>query len=196
MKVKKYPNQVRIIGGTLRGRKISFPDHFGLRPTPDRVRETLFNWLSPILVGARCLDLFAGSGVLGIEAISRGASSVVCVENNPDIVRSLHENVAKLQINNLQIIQASSLSWLQNNVAIEQIGTGRHPFDIVFLDPPYSLGILPSLFSVLSDQNVLTKDAVIYFENNNPIKETELPTSWKMVKEKKAGSVYYYLVKV
>ena len=125
----RAPNRIRIIGGTHRGRRLAFPDAAGLRPTPDRVRETLFNWLMPHLPGARCLDLFAGSGALGLEAVSRGAREVVLVDANPAVVKSLQENLRLLgETERARVIRSDALAFLRKETDA--------PFDIVFLDPP------------------------------------------------------------
>src|SRR5512134_933490 len=121
-------NQLRIIGGRWRSRRLRFPPLPGLRPTPDRVRETLFNWLTPVIAGARCLDLFAGSGALGIEALSRGAAAVTFVERHPQAVRGLRANLAQLRAEGARVEQADALLWLRQ---------APQPFTVVFLNPPF-----------------------------------------------------------
>lgn len=189
---KKYTNQVRIIGGKWRGRKISFPDAKELRPTPDRIRETLFNWLSPHIVGAQCLDLFAGSGVLGFEALSRGAASCVLIEKEPEVAISLQKNAKILEGEGVTILQAEALLWLQKQ-SLESQSSKEPPFDIVFLDPPYALGLLPKCFLLLENRSFLKKISWIYFEDDTPINFLDLPKHWIIIKEKKAGNIYYYL---
>lgn len=129
-------SQVRIIGGSLRGRKLSFADLPGLRPTGDRVRETLFNWLQPLIEGARCLDLFAGSGALGIEAVSRGAAEVVLVDNAPAVIRQLEKNRSAFNLDRLTVVRADALQFLDR---------APSPFDLVFLDPPFHGDLLQPL---------------------------------------------------
>lgn len=127
MKANQAANQVRIIAGCWRGRKLSFAPVAGVRPSPDRVRETLFNWLSPVIRDARCLDLYAGSGALGIEAASRGASSVVLVDSDPQVVNCLREQLQLLGAAQIEVVQSTVEAWL---------AAPADPFDIVFLDPP------------------------------------------------------------
>lgn len=179
-------NQIRIIGGQYKGRKISFPNIAELRPTPDRVRETLFNWLSPFIMNAQCLDLFAGSAALSIEAISRGAANVICLEKNPLAAAAIEKNAQTLHINALTVVQIDACTWLENPKNV--VST----FDIVFLDPPYQQACLPLCFLLL-EKHWLHAHSVIYFESPHPIKNEDLPCAWKIHKEKKAGQIYYYL---
>lgn len=181
-------NQVRIIGGKWRGRKISFPESELLRPTPDRVKETLFNWLAPALVGARCLDVFAGSGGLGFEALSRNADFLTLLEQNPLSIDSLQKNAVQLDVPraSFEIIHTESLAWLH--------GKGT-PYDIVFVDPPYQSNLLMNCFVLLEQQGWLRPNALIYFESNQPFELEHLPQSWEILRQKKAGQVYYYLAK-
>jgi len=176
---------VRIIAGQWRGRKLSFPDARGLRPTSDRVRETLFNWLQPVLPGARCLDLFAGSGALGFEAASRGAVQVVMVESERDVVGALQESAKLLSASPVQICQQDAASYL---------AAGSGPFDVVFLDPPFgSPALLMQSISGLSAPGWLAAGAWIYIETPSNVAETALPVNWVPEKQKKAGQVAYSL---
>jgi len=178
---------IRIIGGQWRGRKLKVPDVLHLRPTPDRVRETLFNWLAPCIAGSRCLDLFAGSGALGFEALSRGASHVVMVDDSPIVTKLLQEELQIFKANNAEIYRA--------RVPI-QLKAPTQPFNIVFLDPPFNENLLlPSCF-YLAEQGFLAPDAYIYLEARETLDETMLPANWKIVKSKRAGQVGYHLVKV
>lgn len=179
-------NQVRIIGGTLRGRKINFPSKKDLRPTPDRVRETVFNWLSPAIIQAHCLELFAGSAAFSFESLSRLAASVYTVEKDAEVVSEIKKNKELLKLDNMQIIQADCIQWLQNT---------KPPvlFNIVFIDPPYSGNLLLSCFELLARNLWIAEGGKIYFENNEPIVAEALPRDWKIIKEKRAGQVYYYL---
>lgn len=181
----KTSNQVRIIGGTHRGRRLSFPDLPGLRPTGDRVRETLFNWLQPILPGARCLDLFAGSGAIGLEAASRGAGAVVMLDQAPAVIKQLQQHVADLRLEQVQVERADALEWLGRN-AVE-------PFDIVFLDPPFGHDLLGPCCTRLEAGGWLKPDARIYIEMDVLESLPEMPENWVIVREKKAGQVAYYL---
>lgn len=177
-------NKVRIIGGELRSRIISFPDAEGLRPTPDRVRETLFNWLGQTLYGRTCLDLFAGSGALGFEAASRGAEQVVMVEMNRTVLRVLQENAKKLGCANVS---------LQGQDGLEFVLRNAQKFDVIFLDPPFqynSLGdYLPKLLAVLPQR--LNENGVVYVESGEKV---ETPQPWQVMKSGKAGQVYYQLL--
>lgn len=186
--MKKNINQIRIIGGSLRGRKITFPDSLGLRPTPNRVRETLFNWLSPVIRGAKCLDLFAGSGALSFEAISRGAEKVVLLEKSVNVIKSIEAQALEFKIKGLDIQHIDSQTYLK------KIGAKKDPFDIVFVDPPYGSNLLFPSFSLLNEGGWLQDNALIYCGTDQPIKIEELPTAWKIVRHQKAGVVYFYLL--
>ena len=183
---RRASNQVRIIGGRHRGRKLSFPDQLGLRPTGDRVRETLFNWLQPLIPGARCLDLFAGSGALGIEAASRGAASVVMLEQAAPVVRSLRQNITGLGLEQVELIQTDALQWLNGPA---------QPFDIVFLDPPFADKLLGACCEALQ-RGWLAEDARVYIEIDAGDALPELPEEWELLKQKKAGQVRFYLFRV
>lgn len=177
--------KIRIIAGQWRGRKLEVPDKQGLRPTPNRVRETLFNWLSMYLPGSHCLDLFAGSGALGIEAASRGAQEVLLVEKNPDIVQNLRQQLLSLKSNNLDILHADALQFIK--------GTPNKAFNIVFLDPPFGQDLLNPACSLLEKGGWLTPQALIYLETEISGK-LSLPSSWQIIRSKKAGQVTAVLV--
>lgn len=178
-------NQLRIIGGQWRGRKLRFADGRGLRPTPDRVRETLFNWLMPYLPGARCLDLFTGSGALGLEALSRGAAEVVMVDNNNQVISQIRENLSIVNADNAQLVQADAVKWLKQ----EEPG----PFDIVFLDPPYADQLLPVCIRLLEEGGWLKQNAWIYIELPSGDDVPALPANWQWHRNKQAGQVGYHL---
>jgi 16S rRNA (guanine966-N2)-methyltransferase len=178
------PGQVRIIAGQWRGRKLSVPDVPILRPTPDRVRETLFNWLAPVIQGAYCLDLFAGSGALGFEALSRGAARVVMVEQSSTLVTLLQQEAVKLGAHNVLIYCARAPQGLRST---------PQPFDIVFLDPPYEENLLLPSCAYLEEQHFLAASAYIYLEAKQLIKDNELPQNWRIIKSQRAGQVYYHL---
>jgi len=177
-------NQLRIIGGRHRGRRLPFPDQLGLRPTSDRVRETLFNWVAPIIEGARCLDVFSGSGALGFEAASRGAGEVVMLERAPKVVRQLRCNVETLALEAVSVHQADSLEWLE--------GSGR-PFDLVFLDPPFADDLLESACARLAGNGWLAPGSRVYLESAAKPGFPDLPADWDLVREKTAGQVRYGL---
>lgn len=172
---------MRIIGGTYRSRQLVFPDAEGLRPTPDRVRETLFNWLGQDLSGKRCLDLFAGSGALGFEAVSRGAAEVVMVENNRTAFRALQENCNKLGCVNVALHCEDGLGFARRSE------TGR--YDVVFVDPPFREGALPEVLPLLAP--MLAEDGLVYTESGEAF---EPGAAWLVVKRSKAGKVHYQLL--
>lgn len=182
----KRHNRVRIIGGQWRSRVIEFPDALGLRPTPDRVRETLFNWLGQTLRGQRCLDLFAGSGALGFEAASRGASSVIMVEEDRSAIDALNLNKTKLSADACKVIRGDALKFIAASV---------ETFDVIFVDPPFSSQLMPALLPIL--RNKLTAQGAIYAEWGEPIANllTQPPESaLSIVKQGKAGAVHFALL--
>jgi 16S rRNA (guanine966-N2)-methyltransferase len=175
-------NKVRIIGGELRSRMISFPDAEGLRPTPDRVRETLFNWLGQTLYGRTCLDLFAGSGALGLEAASRGAERVVMVEMNRTVLRALQDNVKKLCCTNVSLQGQDGLEFVLRDI---------QKYDVIFLDPPFQSDYLPKLLEILPQR--LNENGVVYIESGASL---DVPPPWQVLKSGKAGQVHYQLLQV
>lgn len=180
------PGTVRIIAGEWRGRRLQVPDIKDLRPTPDRVRETLFNWLMPVIGGARCLDLFAGSGVLGFEALSRGASQVVMVDESPVVIKLLQEQLVHFKTDKGEAVRAQIPG---------QLPVFSAPFDVVFLDPPYQSGLLLPTCKHLEKQGMLAHGAYIYLEASSPITDNDLPSGWHLIKSSKAGQVAYHLAK-
>jgi 16S rRNA (guanine966-N2)-methyltransferase len=184
MITKRRSNQLRIIGGAWRGRHINFPAIEGLRPTPDRVRETLFNWLAPYIEGAHCLDLFAGSGALGLEALSRGAAESIFVDKHPAVIRQLDENLTRLDIVHAYTVQADTMSWLAKS---------SRPFDVVFLDPPFGQGLISPICLALEERGWLASPAWIYLETEQSFTDLKLPTAWHISREKAAGRVTYRL---
>jgi len=173
-------NAVRIIAGQWRGRLVTFPAEAGLRPTPDRVRETLFNWLGQDLTGKRCLDLFAGSGALGFEALSRGASEAVLVERSAPIRRSIAANADRLGAVRMRLIPGD---------ALEFAATATERFDVVFVDPPYGSGLAEAVLRHLP--RLLDADALVYVEGDRVF---SAPQPWRRVKEGRAGAVHYCLL--
>ncbi|WP_111642338.1 16S rRNA (guanine(966)-N(2))-methyltransferase RsmD [Marinimicrobium alkaliphilum] len=184
-KANKQANQIRIIGGQWRGRKLHFPDVEGLRPTGDRVRETLFNWLMPHLPEARCLDLFAGSGALGLEALSRGASEVTLVERDRQASAQLRANLEVLGSQQGKVIQADVLGWLA-------LGNPDAPYDVVFVDPPFSLTLWQPVIDALSAGGWLAPEAAIYVESGRR-SDYQVPADWALHRDKHAGQVSYRL---
>ena len=179
-------NRVRIIGGRWRSLRIDFPDHAQLRPSPDRVRETLFNWLQQSILGARCLDLFAGSGVLGAEALSRGAAEVVFVERDTRTAQGIEATLQRLGAVGATVLKMDALKYLE---------TPPQPFDIIFLDPPYAAGLLPDICAKLAKNRWLAGGALIYLEApaNEPL--PALPAAWTMHRSRQAGQVGYHLLR-
>lgn len=179
-------NTVRIGGGTWRSRLIKFSDSEGLRPTPDRVRQTLFNWLGQDLTGKTCLDLFAGTAVLGFEALSRNAKSALIIEKTPTVYKTILENKAMLKADNAQVLNLDALTFL---------GKNQQAFDVIFLDPPYGQGWLAQVLPLLPTH--LNADGVVYAEAEYELKGADmLGETWQMIKQSKAGNVYYHLLKL
>jgi 16S rRNA (guanine966-N2)-methyltransferase len=176
--------QLRIIAGRWRSRKLIFPDQQMLRPTPDRVRETLFNWLQPDLPGSLCLDMFAGSGALGFEAASRGAKRIVMVENNREAASLITQNRVLLHADMTELIKTDAITWLSSN---------KEAFDIVFLDPPFRAGVLSECCGLLENGKNLAENAKIYLEHALGDDEIEIPVCWQCIKSKNAGQVSYKL---
>jgi 16S rRNA (guanine966-N2)-methyltransferase len=174
---------VRIIAGTWRSRLVSFPAEHGLRPTPDRVRETLFNWLGQGLSGKRCLDLFAGSGALGFEALSRGATEVVFVEHSRAVAAALRETAAQLGSGGVRLVVGDALNFLRD----PEVGR----FDVVFVDPPYDSGLVAAALARLP--GLLAPGAAVYVESDGPI---DPGPPWRVRKRARAGSVHYGLLEI
>lgn len=183
---QQRPQKLRIIGGQWRSRQIPFVSAPGLRPTGDRIRETLFNWLAADISGARCLDLFAGSGALCFEALSRGATSCTALELDTRATLQLRENQALLQADNLSIVQTDANHYLQHN-APEQ------PYHIVFVDPPFDAELHGTVCQVLNNRSWLAPGALIYCEL--PVVDCAFvaPANWRLLQEKRAGEVKYSL---
>ncbi|QKJ85235.1 Ribosomal RNA small subunit methyltransferase D [Paramixta manurensis] len=176
--------QIRIIGGQWRGRKLPVPDSAGLRPTTDRVRETLFNWLAPDIQQARCLDCFAGSGALGLEALSRHAASATLLELERPVAQQLEKNRQTLQAENAQVIHTNTLTWLAQ--------TGS-PYNIVFIDPPFRKGLLAQTLMLLEQNGWLADEALVYIESEVESGNPPVPVGWHLHREKIAGQVAYRL---
>lgn len=185
---KGSSSRLRIIGGEWRSRQFPFIEVSGLRPTPDRVRETLFNWLQGDIVGARCLDLFAGSGAIAFEALSRRAAEVVMVEKHAKVAQQLRDNLRLLEGN------AESRAKVVNRDALRYLEQSPEPFDLIFLDPPYRKGFLPNVLDQITQQGLLTTRGQIYLEHES--EESFDWASWNLEirKESKAGQVSGFLL--
>jgi 16S rRNA (guanine966-N2)-methyltransferase len=178
-------NQLRIIGGIWRGRKLGFPDVEGLRPTGDRIRETLFNWLAPEIQSARCLDLFAGSGALGIEALSRGAAVSVMVERDTKAAAQLKANLEILKAEAGRIMNSDVLELLRK-------GNPDEAYHIIFIDPPFQLKLWQVVIDALEAGNWLADNATIYIESGRD-DDYAPPINWQLHRDKHTGAVSYRL---
>lgn len=179
-------NQLRIIGGQWRSRRLPIAEVVGLRPTPDRVRETLFNWLQPIVGGARCLDLFAGSGALGFEALSREAAQVVFVEQDLRAFKQLQANATSLGASQAVLVHADAFAYLQREI----LG-----FDLIFLDPPFRHALLEPALTLLNTQQLLKPDAFIYLEHEADYQLDFSHWNLQIYRQTKAGQVMSFLLK-
>lgn len=179
--------ELRIIGGDFRGRKLPVLDAEGLRPTSDRVRETVFNWLQFDIAGAHCLDVFAGSGALSFEAISRGAKSVTLLELNTANAQQLKNNAATLKAQQANICQTDSLQWLQQ--------PAQQVFDVVFLDPPFHKGMMQEAVDLLFKNGYIAEHSLIYVEQEKGLEWPTLANGWELKKDKKTSQVQFGLVK-
>lgn len=178
-------SQIRIIGGEWRSRKLTVPDGPGLRPTPDRVRETLFNWLASYIGGARVLDAFTGSGALFLEALSRGASSGIALDLNTAAINNLRSNLEILDCDNAKVLRADALDYLANSA--------EQGFDIVLLDPPFHQDLLLQSCELLEANNWLNERAWIYTESEQAPSSLGVPNTWRLHREKRSGQVHYAL---
>ena len=177
---KNPPSNIRIIAGQWRGRKLEVLNEPGLRPTGDRLRETLFNWLAPYVRGARCLDAFAGTGSLGLETLSRGASAVQFIEYNAKTAAKLQDNLALLKCSSGDVIHTNALNWLTQ--------TDRGPFDIVFIDPPFTENLWQDTLNALADSTCLSDNCLIYVETpQNTLLSP--PGNWLIYKQKSVGRI-------
>ncbi|VAW66613.1 16S rRNA (guanine(966)-N(2))-methyltransferase [hydrothermal vent metagenome] len=186
-RVNKAGGKLRIIGGKWRSRQLPVAELEGLRPTTDRVRETLFNWLQSEVSGAHCLDLFAGSGALGFEAASRGAASVLMLEVQRQAANVLAHNIQRLDAQCIELVHQDAIQWLKAPPA--------QRYNIVFVDPPFSSDYLGQVCELLECGQYLAENALIYLEMGSAGALPELPASWAVAKEKKTGQVAYYLIK-
>jgi len=187
----------RIIGGNWRSRRLQFPVIEGLRPTTDRVKETVFNWLSIQVPNARVLDLFAGSGSLGFEALSRGASFLTAIEQNPQAATAIKSNLnlllAPQSLGQAEVIQVDALKWLKTfskDTATHSMGPC---YDLIFLDPPFRKDLLSETLEMLTSSKILAPNALIYLEKEKEAFSLVPPSQWQLLKEKMAGQVCYQL---
>lgn len=178
-----YPGKLRIIAGKWRGRRLQVPAAPGLRPTPARARETLFNWLQNDIAGARCLDLFAGSGALGFEALSRGAAAVVMVEADAGLVQALWAEAQRLDSRGHSIERAEALDWLRR---------GAGPFDIILLDPPFRRGLIARCCALIKEGALLHENGVVYIEAEPGLAP---PPGWAIIKQGRAAQAQFSLIR-
>lgn len=180
---KNKQNMVRINAGIWRSRVLKFPDVVGLRPTSDRVRQTVFNWLGQDLIGLQCLDLFAGTGVMGFEALSRNAKQVTMIELTKPAYQALLKNKTMLSADSADILQQDAMHYLSNNQQL---------FDLIFCDPPFNQGWLDKLLPQLAQH--LKPDGLLYVECEFPLDKADFVAHWTIIKQKKAGNVHYHLL--
>lgn len=178
--------EIRIIAGQWRGRKLPVLDKEGLRPTTDRIKETVFNWLMPYILDSRCLDCFAGSGSLGIEALSRQAKYVQFFELDKQVAKQLEANLIRLQTQSGKVQQGDSLQHLKE-------GNQDAPYELVFLDPPFNKALLQPAIQQLEDGNWIAQNSLIYIEKERSLDKLELPPHWELLKHKQAGEVSFSL---
>ncbi|KEQ19331.1 16S rRNA (guanine(966)-N(2))-methyltransferase RsmD [Endozoicomonas numazuensis] len=190
--VKQRPNkgggQLRIIGGQWRSRKLPVADLSGLRPTSDRVRETLFNWLAPYVLGARVLDCFSGTGALSLESLSRGAKEATLLEAASEASKLLKENLKTLQAENATVVRTDSLKWLQQ--------PADQAFDLIFLDPPFRQGLLEETCRLLNTHDYIHSGTLVYIEVEKELSPLPIPSNWSVIKTKTAGQLSYYLLSI
>ena len=179
-------NFVRIISGKYKSRKIFFPNRPEIRPTGNRIRESLFNWIQGDIVNSRCLDLFSGSGALGIEALSRGAEITTFIESDFETANCLEKNLQTLNAGNGKVVRANAISWLESQKNIE-------PFEFVFLDPPCKKNLLLDSISLLESNYMITDNGKIYIETEVENNLRQLPPTWRLRQKKQAGRVSYCL---
>lgn len=181
MATQKANNTVRISAGEWRSRLLRFPDVDGLRPTPDRVRQTVFNWLGQELHGLSCLDLFAGTGVMGFEALSRDATNAVLIEKSRSAYQALVDNKTALKATNAKVLNLDALQFLKQN---------QQKFDVIFVDPPYHQGLLEQVLPII--KSALSEDGLVYVEAEFALEDS---ADWQVYKAGKAGNVFYHLLK-
>ena len=188
MSKQNLEQAVRIIGGNWRSRKVSFAEHAEIRPTPARIRETLFNWLQYHVAGARCLELYAGSGILSLEALSRGAQHVTLVEKSDPVCRHLRVTYAAFttDLSTYECHNTTAREFLEQSAA-------DSPYDLIFLDPPFGLGALQDLLPRLVAKQLVADQALVYIESEFAVTQSIIPPDWEIHRQKRAGSVHYCL---
>ncbi len=184
----KKPGRLRIVAGKWRSRLLPIPDVEGLRPTSERIRETLFNWLGPRVYGTRCLDLYAGTGALGLEALSREASQVVFVESSTRALQGLRKSIQTLEAEGADVVQGDAFEYLRRSEP--------ESFDIVFLDPPFSDNSTDDLCRLIAERRLLRPGGFIYIEQDRQSALPDLPEGWQVTRSKTAGNVRYSLIAV
>ncbi|MRI32519.1 16S rRNA (guanine(966)-N(2))-methyltransferase RsmD [Endozoicomonas sp. OPT23] len=184
----KGSGQLRIIGGEWCSRRLPVADLPGLRPTSDRVRETVFNWLLPYVPGAKVLDCFTGSGSLSLEALSRGAGSATMLEFAAPAAKVLKENLTTLRTDKASVVQTDALIWLSKKA--------DEPFDLVFLDPPFRKGFLEKTCQLLNDNGYVSDQTLVYIEVEKELSPLPIPDHWSLLKTKTAGQLSYHLLQV
>ncbi|MDJ0916130.1 MAG: 16S rRNA (guanine(966)-N(2))-methyltransferase RsmD [Woeseiaceae bacterium] len=184
----KKPGRLRIVAGKWRSRLLPIPDVEGLRPTSERIRETLFNWIGPRVYGTRCLDLYAGTGALGLEALSREAAQVVFVESSSKAVKALRTSIQTLEAGSAEVVQADAFEYLRRCEPAS--------FDIVFLDPPFSDDLTDDLCRLIAQQRLLRPEGSVYIEQDRQSSLPDLPEGWQVTRSKTAGNVRYSLITV
>jgi len=184
---KATAGRLRIVAGNWRSRLLEIAEVPGLRPTSERVRETLFNWLAPRIEGARCLDLFAGTGALGLEALSRGAASAVFVESSRRAAKVLEQNARTLDASGAVVHHGDALEYLKTAEPAS--------FDVVFLDPPFAAGLLEKACETIESSGIVAAGGLLYLEQDKAQPQPTLPANWATVKDKTAGQVRYSLVR-
>lgn len=189
MKSKNSQGNLRIIGGKWRSRRLSFPIRDQLRPTANRIRETLFNWLQEKVPFEDCLDLFAGSGACGLEALSRGAARVTFVEQNRQVADAIVANLGLLEEPGMPVICRDAMDWLQARAS-----ENRQAFGIVFIDPPYADRLEIECCKLLEKSGLLKDQAIIYLESNRNLSESLFPAGWRIIRKKRAGAVHFMLL--
>lgn len=180
--------KIRIIGGQWRSRRLQFPVINNLRPSPDAVRETLFNWLRQDLVGSQCLDLFAGSGAIGFEAASRGATSVTMVEAHPTVARQLMHNTG--------LLDAARIIKVITTKAEKFVATCEQRFDCVFLDPPFDANLVATICATIERQNIIGDGGIVYLETRTSHEPLPIPASWHIIRHKRRGIVQSTLLEI
>ncbi len=184
---KSQTGRLRIVAGNWRSRLLDIASVDGLRPTSERIRETLFNWLTPMIEGSRCLDLFAGTGALGLEALSRGAATTVFVEASPVAARQLEKNVRQLGATGAIVCRQKAADFLRAN---------EQAFDIIFIDPPFAADLHEETCRLLAQNKALAPGALVYIEQDRDRPAVELPPGWQVLKDKTAGNVRFRLARV